>query len=102
MDACSAIKNPNYLQKTLINDLKTRYPKMVHPCPYKAGEKYEVNYTYMSKDCPVINLHKPVMTGIYFWPDGDYRISLTAFVDGKKKGYLYYWYREKTADNNPW
>jgi hypothetical protein len=74
---------------------------MVHACPYKAGEKYELNYTH-TVDCPVKDPHKPLTKSYYFWPDGDYRVSLTAFVDGKKVGHLYYWFREKTADNKAW
>jgi hypothetical protein len=78
-----------------------KFPEIVHNCPYRAGEKYEINYTYIPPYCPVKNPQKPLMNG-YFWPDGDYKISYIAFVNGKKVAHLYYWYRDKTADNKAW
>jgi hypothetical protein len=101
IDACSSIRNPSYLQKSFIDVLKTKFPKMIHNCPYKAGEKYEVNYTH-DVDCPVKDPRKPLMNGVYYFPDGEYRNSYTAFVDGKKMAHFYYWFKEKTADNKAW
>jgi hypothetical protein len=102
LDACKAFRSPSYFEKFTVDDLKTKFPKMIHNCPYKAGEKYEFNFTFIPESCPVKDPRKPLMTGAYFWPDGDYRMSYTAFVDGKKMAHIYYWYKDKTGDNVAW
>jgi hypothetical protein len=102
IDACAALKHPNRLQKQFIDGLKSVVPKMVHKCPFVVGEFFEGNYTFVTGYCPITDPRKPQFKGLYFWPDGDYRTEVSAFVGEHKVLHVHYYFREKTADNDVW
>lgn len=79
-------------------------PNLFHRCPYKAGETYSYNYTFIHPDCPAQNNRKkPHLMHDLVWSDGHYKTYFKfEFSNGKSSAYINYFYEEKTGDNRAW
>jgi hypothetical protein len=101
LDVCSILKNPSELASYALNYARSVYPKMVHNCPFRTGEKFDINYTFSDNSCRRINVEqKPTFDLGKFWlPDGDYKVSVTGY-DDLDTGNLNYYFKMNTGDQN--
>jgi hypothetical protein len=98
IDVCAAMTNPLANFAGIIPFCKKTLPQVCHKCPYKAGEIFNLNLTYVVSDCPTLkNKQKAIFDIGLFWPDGDYKAEMM-LTDGPDSVALSYNYREKNGD----
>jgi hypothetical protein len=97
IDVCSALANPSELYSNVIGFLKGMCPELIHKCPFKAGEKFAINYTFKDDHCTATEVKQSptFKIGGGLWPDGDYRVNVTIFGESN---FIYY-ARVKNGDD---
>jgi hypothetical protein len=97
-DICS-FNHPPMFSKGIVDSARSNYPNLIHDCPYRAGEKFNINYTFNDATCDKMRAQKKPSfnMGLHYFPDGDYKITVTIF-DSLDSVKINYFFKVNTGD----